>query len=176
MIRTALVALALSACTDVYPERPEVEPAIAGAIHSDPSLHHFVHAALIAGDDNDVMTQLASDGSYTLFAPTNAAFDRLAVELTGDPRAVAADVLILDNQALLREVVHYHLVDGALGAAELPRDTPIATVGGGALSIAPGTPMMIVDARDRLATITAQDVAASNGVVHVIDTVLLPAE
>src|SRR5262249_5336496 len=119
-LRSVLVVsvLGMSACADdVYPERPVVEPTVYGAMYSDPELHDFIHATMLASEDNDLVNQLSSEGSFTVFVPSNAAFDRLAVELTGDPKATAIDVMLVENHALLRDVLHYHVVAGELASA-----------------------------------------------------------
>lgn len=110
---------------------------------------------------------LSGTGPFTVFAPTNAAFADLLAEL-----GVTKDQLLADT-ALLTEVLTYHVVAGRVLKADVPVGSPVTTVQGDTFSV--GATLAITDARDREANITATDVLASNGVIHVIDKVILPA-
>ena len=127
-----------------------------------PSLSILVAAVVAAG----LVDTLKGPGPFTVFAPTNDAFAALLSEL-----GVTQDALLADK-ALLTKVLTYHVVPKRVPKAEIPFDTAIATVQGQTIRINAG--LQITDQRGRTSNITAADVFASNGVVHVIDKVLLP--
>ena len=82
-----------------------------------------------------------------------------------------------ENKALLRAVLTYHVVAARVLKAEIAVNTPITTVQGRTFVIqAPASGVTITDGRNRVANITATDVLASNGVIHVIDKVILPPQ
>ena len=112
-----------------------------------------------------IIKQLSSQNEYTVFAPTDAAFQALLNEL-----GVTAEQL-LSNRPLLTRVLRYHIVRGELEASEVLAKTRIRTWQGGWLFQAGG---VLTDARGRTANIVATDIQASNGVIHVIDRVVLP--
>ena len=109
---------------------------------------------------------LSGVGPFTVFAPTNAAFAALLAELGISKQALLADVPLLTN------VLTYHVVAGRVLKADVPVGTPIATVQGGKFTV--DSTLTITDARSRKAKIVATDVLTSNGVIHVIDKVILP--
>jgi len=102
-----------------------------------------------------------------VFAPTNEAFASLLAELGGTKAQLLADT------ALLTKVLTYHVVPGMVLKAGVPINAPITTVEGGTFTVSPT--LMITDQRGRQSSIVAADVLASNGVIHVIDKVILPA-
>lgn len=128
-----------------------------------PSLSLLVEAVIAA----DLVATLSGPGPFTVFAPTNDAFVALLTEL-----GVTKDQLFADK-ALLTSVLTYHVVSGRVLKAQVPVGTPIKTVQGETFTVAAN--LAITDQRSRTSTISATDVFASNGVVHVIDRVLLPA-
>lgn len=182
--RTAALAAAfalLAACgddaKDVLPDAAP-EPtvvSIAATAQATQTLSTLVAAVQFASDSGDLTTLLSSPGTLTVFAPTNAAFDALAVELTGMASAKGADLLTTANKPLLRQVLQYHVLTSKVEASAIPFGKAITTAEGSVFKIDSGTPPVIVDGRNRRANITATDVQASNGVVHVIDKVILPA-
>lgn len=105
---------------------------------------------------------LEGPGPFTVFAPTNAAFAKIP--------AAELDALLAD-QAALRRVLTYHVVSGAVSAATVVTLTEATTVEGGAISISVRDGVVLLNGS---VAITATDLAATNGVLHVIDTVLLP--
>jgi len=107
---------------------------------------------------------LKGPGPFTVFAPTDAAFAKL-------PSGTLDDLLKPENKDQLRAVLTYHVVPGKIMAADLAgKKTNAKTVEGSSLAIdATGKVVKVNDA-----TVTKADVAASNGVIHVIDGVLLP--
>ncbi len=135
-----------------------VETAIA-----TPGFGTLVEAVQAAG----LVDTLNGAGPFTVFAPTDDAFAALLAELN-----ITKDDLLADT-ALLTKVLTYHVVPGRVLKAEVPVGTPIATVQGETFSV--NASLAITDQRGRSANITATDVLASNGVIHVIDKVILPA-
>lgn len=109
-------------------------------------------------------------GPYTVFAPDNAAFDKL-------PAGTVDNLLKPANKKQLSKILTYHVVPGNVMAADLKDGQKIKTVQGESLtvSIAGGT-VTIRDAKGGTATVTTPDIKASNGTVHSIDTVLMPAK
>jgi uncharacterized surface protein with fasciclin (FAS1) repeats len=110
---------------------------------------------------------LSGTGPFTVFAPSNDAFTALLAELNISKAALLADA------ALLTKVLTYHVLASRVLKADVPVNTPITTVQGGTISVS--STFVITDQRGRNSNITATDVLTSNGVIHVIDKVLLPA-
>ena len=135
-----------------------VETAIATPTFS--ILVEAVVAANLAGT-------LSGTGPFTVFAPTDAAFGALLTELGVTKAQLLADT------ALLTKVLTYHVVPGRVLKAGVPVGAPITTVQGETFSV--NASLAVTDRRARSANITATDVLASNGVIHVIDRVILPA-
>ena len=145
------------------------------AIASSPEFTSLVAALQFASDNNDLVTTLSGAGPFTVFAPTNAAFDALARELTGTTTATGPSLLVPANKALLRSVLTYHVVAARVLKADISVNTPITTVQGRTFVIQATTAgVAITDGRNRVSNITATDVLNSNGVIHVIDRVILP--
>lgn len=130
---------------------------IAGIVATNPDFSTLLAALKAAGLDKT----LAEKGPYTVFAPTNAAFAKI-------PKA-DLDALLADP-AKLKAVLLYHVVAGQVMAADVVKLTTADTVNGAAVDIqVDGSTVAINNA-----TITRADVPAINGVVHFIDTVLMP--
>ncbi len=106
---------------------------------------------------------LKGKGPFTVFAPTDAAFAKL-------PAGTVADLLKPENKARLVAILTYHVVPGSVMAAQASTLSSAKTVNGASLTIHAMSGKVMVDN----ATVTAADVVASNGVIHVIDTVVLP--
>lgn len=150
---------------------------IAQLAAATPQFSSLVAALRFASVDGDLLTLLSGPGAFTVFAPTDAAFDALARELTHDPHANAASLLVPANRALVRAVLQYHVLGARVLRAEVPLRAPIDPVLAGTASFvvdAAGGALRITDARHRDATIVATDTFASNGVIHTIDRVILP--
>jgi uncharacterized surface protein with fasciclin (FAS1) repeats len=114
---------------------------------------------------------LSGPGPYTVFAPTNEAFGALLTEL-----GVTKDQL-LANKTLLTAVLKYHVVSGSVSSAQVPLGKAITPVSGGFFKVDKvGTDLLITDGRNRSSKIVQADVVASNGVIHAIDKVILPAD
>ncbi|AWN23454.1 hypothetical protein DKM44_09630 [Deinococcus irradiatisoli] len=130
---------------------------IAGIVASNPDFSTLLAAVKAAG----LVDTLNGDGPFTVFAPTNAAFAK-----------IPADQLnaLLNDPAKLKAVLLYHVVSGKVLAADVVTMTSADTVQGSPINIkVDGSTVMVNDA-----TVTATDIMATNGVIHVIDTVLLP--
>lgn len=111
-------------------------------------------------------TMLMEDTKYTVFAPTDDAFAPVLEKL-----GVTKDEL-LANKDLLKTVLPYHVVPMEVKAADIPYGTDIETANDKTISISEDN--VITDAAGNTANITGTDIMASNGVIHTIDTVLMP--
>ncbi|OYD49865.1 fasciclin domain-containing protein [Acidovorax kalamii] len=167
--RTVLMAAALGAGTtllqacggsDDEPQRNIVELA-----QNTPDLSILVEAVTAAGLANTLST-----GMLTVFAPTNAAFAALLTELGVTKEALLA------NKPLLTAVLTYHVLGSKVMRADVPLGKAITPVSGGFFKIESNNGLKITDGRNRMSTITSTDIQASNGVVHLVDKVLLPAD
>lgn len=127
-----------------------------------PDFSILVDAVVAAG----LVEALSATGPLTVFAPTNAAFAALLDELD-----TTAEALLADTE-LLTAVLSYHVVPGRVLKSGVPVGAPIATLQGGSFSV--DAQLAITDGRMRMANIVATDVLTSNGVIHVIDRVILP--
>lgn len=129
------------------------------------ALSTLVTAVKAAG----LVETLQGEGPFTVFAPTNAAFEAL-------PEGTVANLLKPENKDQLAAVLTYHVVSGKVLSSDLSDGQVIDTVQGGKLkvSIEDGK-VYIVDAKGGKALVEKADVDAGNGVVHVINSVLLPS-
>ncbi|GAA4409596.1 fasciclin domain-containing protein [Quisquiliibacterium transsilvanicum] len=140
---------------------------IAEIAQNDPRFSILAEAVTAAG----LAGTLSDDGPFTVFAPTNDAFAALLGEL-----GVTKDQLLADKP-LLTQVLSYHVLRGAVPKVAVPAGKALATVQGGIFKVdAVGADLVITDGRNRTSKIIATDIEASNGVVHAIDRVLLPAD
>ncbi|WP_396633795.1 fasciclin domain-containing protein [Maribacter sp. R86514] len=132
--------------------------------------------ALVQADAGLVET-LNGEGPFTVFAPTNAAFAAL-LETLGDDFNSLADFDTEDEKALLTKVLTYHVVAGtAAFSTDLTNGQAIETVQGENVTVVlTDNGVQIMDATETNANVALADVAATNGVVHVIDKVILPQE
>ena len=149
----ALVSIGAQA-TGIAPSKDIVDTAVeAGSFKT-------LAAALQAAD---LISTLKSEGPFTVFAPTDAAFAKI-------PKA-DLDALLSDKRALT-EVLTYHVVSGKVMAADVVKLTQAKTVEGSPVKI------RVVDGKVMInnANVSATDIAASNGVIHVIDTVIMPVK
>lgn len=127
-----------------------------------PEFSVLVEAVLAA----DLAATLSGSGPFTVFAPTNAAFAALLAELGMSKEQLLA------NKALLTQVLTYHVLPARVLKADVPVGSAIVTVQGESFSV--NAQLAITDRNGRSARIAATDVLASNGVIHVIDQVILP--
>ena len=123
----------------------------------------------------DLVDTLSGNGPFTVFAPTNAAFDKL-------PAGTVETLLEAENKAKLSGILTYHVVSGKYEAAAVidaikknNGKFTVDTVNGGAITLSlEGDKVMLTDANGGKATVVIADVAASNGVIHAIDSVVMP--
>ena len=134
------------------------------------------HTTLVAAvQAAGLVETLKSAGPFTVFAPTNAAFDKL-------PAGTVGTLVKPENKATLTKILTYHVVAGKLGSKEVAAAIKagngmavLTTVQGGKLTAyMDGKNVMIKDENGGSAKVTIADVFQSNGVIHVIDTVLMP--
>ncbi len=170
----AATASFLAGCGDGHDPAPPVS--IVATAQATPTLSTLLSVAQFASDNNDLVNLLSNPGTLTVFAPSNAAFDALAVELTGNASAKAADLLTAANKPFLKTVLQYHVLSSKVTAANIPFGKAFTPAQGSIFKIDSGTPPVITDGRNRKANITATDIEATNGVVHLIDKVILPAD
>jgi uncharacterized surface protein with fasciclin (FAS1) repeats len=128
--------------------------------HKSKATKDIVDKALTAAG---LVETLKGEGPFTVFAPTDAAFAKL-------PAGTLDNLLKPENKAQLTAVLTYHVVPGAVKAAEIVKLKEAKTVQGQSVKIAVKDGKVSVDG----ANVTATDIAASNGVIHVIDAVMLP--
>jgi uncharacterized surface protein with fasciclin (FAS1) repeats len=134
------------------------------------------HTTLVAAvKAAGLVDTLMSKGPFTVFAPTNAAFDKL-------PAGTVDTLLKPENKAMLTKVLTYHVVAGRYDAKRLMKEikkgggsATLKTVSGGTLTaMMSGNMIMLRDEKGDTSTVTTADVMQSNGVIHVVDTVLMP--
>jgi uncharacterized surface protein with fasciclin (FAS1) repeats len=147
-----LVAIPFAAPSSAQSDKTIVEVAA-----SDPQFSTLVDLVQKAG-----LAETLSSGSYTVFAPTNAAFAKV-------PKSTL-DALAADPDQL-RAVLTYHVAPGRLTAAKVVRRTRIKTVNGASIRVRVRGSRVFLN---RTTRVTKTNVRASNGVIHVIDRVLLP--
>ena len=151
---------------EMYPTKNIVENAVNSKDHTT------LVAAVKAGD---LVGTLSSEGPFTVFAPVNSAFGAL-------PDGTVDTLLKPENKPQLQAVLTYHVIPGKLKASDVVAaikkgkgKAEVKTVNGGVLTfMLDGDAVKIKDAAGNVATVTIADVHQSNGVIHVIDTVLLP--
>src|SRR3954463_14234029 len=143
----------------MYPTKNIVENAVNSKDHTT-----LVAAVKAAG----LVDTLSSKGPFTVFAPTNAAFGKL-------PAGTVDTLVKPENKATLTKILTYHVVPGKLAAADLTDGKKLKTVEGEQLTIKhQDGKVWIVDAKGGTAMVTISNVNQSNGVIHVVDTVLMP--
>jgi len=134
------------------------------------------HTTLVAAvKAADLVATLQSKGPFTVFAPTNSAFAKL-------PAGTVDNLLKPENKATLASILTYHVVAGKLDAVAVMAaikagngKAVLTTVNGGKLTASlKGASVILTDEKGGVATVVATDLKASNGVVHVIDTVVMP--
>ena len=151
----------------MYPSKNIVQNAVNSKDHTT-----LVAAVKAAG----LVDTLSSPGPFTVFAPTNAAFAKL-------PAGTVDNLLKPENKAMLVKVLTYHVVPGRMTAVNLMKavkegegTAKLKTVAGEDIWVKQAGPgkLTITDTKGDVAMVTIADVLQSNGVIHVIDTVLLP--
>jgi uncharacterized surface protein with fasciclin (FAS1) repeats len=150
-----------AAVTDENVDAPAAaEENIVALAQETPDLSTLADAVSAAG----LVETLEEPGPYTVFAPTNEAFEALGGTLD--------TLLEPENEAELAEILTYHVVPGELTSSELSDGQELKTVQGGTLEVQIADGEVTVNG----AKVATPDVEASNGVVHVIDEVLIPSQ
>jgi transforming growth factor-beta-induced protein len=153
------VALSLAACDD-EPMPPAVSQDIVDIVIETADVSTLETAVIEA----DLVSALQSDGPFTVFAPVNSAFDGLGSDLVGA-------LLEPENADLLTSILTYHVVPGVAAAStDLTNGQMVPTLQGDDLTIGISGSTVTVGA----ATVTGADVEATNGIIHLIDQVLIP--
>ena len=150
----------------MYPSKNIVENAVNSKDHTT-----LVAAVKAAG----LVETLSSAGPFTVFAPTDAAFAKL-------PKGTVETLVKPENKATLTKILTYHVVAGKMGSAELMAamkagngKATLKTVEGENLTVeAKGSGVAVTDAKGGTSMVTIADVFQSNGVIHVVDSVLMP--
>ena len=151
---------------EMFPTKDIIDNAVNSADHTT-----LVAAVKAAG----LVDTLKGAGPFTVFAPTNAAFAKL-------PAGTVENLLKPENKDALTKVLTYHVVAGRISAAELKKQikaghgqATLKTVSGGTLVVMmQGENVVLKDEKGGLSTITIPNVFQSNGVIHVVDSVVLP--
>jgi len=152
----------------MYPTKNIIENAVNSKDHTT-----LVAAVKAAG----LVETLQSAGPFTVFAPTNAAFDKL-------PKGTVENLLKPENLKTLQTILTYHVVSGKLNATDIMNEIKkgngkalLKTVSGGSLTAwMQGKDLYITDENGTKSKVVIADVNQSNGVIHVIDTVVLPKQ
>jgi uncharacterized surface protein with fasciclin (FAS1) repeats len=152
----------------MYPSKNIVENAVNSKDHTT-----LVAAVTAAG----LVETLQSKGPFTVFAPTNAAFAKL-------PAGTVDTLLKPENLKTLQTILTYHVVAGKMNAADIAKaikagngKATVKTVSGGTLTAwMKGKDLYITDENGNMSKVTIADVNQSNGVIHVVDTVVLPKQ
>lgn len=157
----ALLLVALPLHAQDNPDAPETA-APANTIVDVAETAGTFTTLLAALDAADMTNALRGEGPFTVFAPTDEAFAKL-------PEGKIEKLLQPENKDKLVALLSYHIVNDQAKASDAEATT-VTTLGGGDLSITPGEGVTMVNE----ATVITPDVEASNGVIHIIDTVLMP--
>ena len=150
MIKTVVLGATLTVAASAA---DIVDTAVAGKFNT------LVAAVKAAG----LVDTLKGPGPFTVFAPTDEAFAKL-------PAGTLESLLKPENKAKLQSILTYHVVSGKVMAADVVKLSSAKTVEGGSVTIKTSSSGVMVNN----ATVIKTDIATSNGVIHVIDTVLLP--
>jgi uncharacterized surface protein with fasciclin (FAS1) repeats len=144
----------------MYPSKNIIQNAVNSKDHTT-----LVAAVKAAG----LVQTLEGKGPFTVFAPTNTAFGKL-------PAGTVDDLVKPENKPTLTKILTYHVVPGRLEASDLTDGKMLKTVEGETLTVKKdGSKIWILDAKGDTSMVTISNVNQSNGVIHVVDTVLMPA-
>ena len=144
----------------MFPSKNIIQNAVNSKDHTT-----LVAAVKAAG----LVETLEGKGPFTVFAPTNAAFGKL-------PAGTVETLVKPENKATLTKILTYHVVPGKLAASDLTEGKKLKTAEGEELSVKlKDGKVWIVDAKGGTSMVTITNVNQSNGVIHVVDTVLMPA-
>lgn len=166
MASTALAKNPVVGGKEMFPDKNIVQNAVNSADHTT-----LVAAVKAAG----LVDTLQTPGPFTVFAPVNAAFEKL-------PAGTVDTLLKPENKETLVKVLTYHVVPGKLSSVDLKKQikasngkTELKTVSGGSVwATLEGKDIVLKDEKGGMSRITQANVFQSNGVIHVIDTVVLP--
>jgi uncharacterized surface protein with fasciclin (FAS1) repeats len=166
MIAPASAATVMVGGAAMYPTKDIIDNAVNSKDHTT-----LVAAVKAAG----LVQTLKGPGPFTVFAPTNAAFAKL-------PAGTVETLVKPENKATLTKILTYHVVAGKMNAKDIAAaikagggKATLTTVEGGTLTASMmGKTLVLTDAKGGMSHVTIGDVNQSNGVIHVVDTVLLP--
>lgn len=145
-------------------EKPK-KTTIVDAAAANPDFSTLVTAVKAA----DLVPALSGDAKLTVFAPSNAAFDKL-------PAGTVDTLVQPENKETLKGILTYHVVEGAVLSSQLQNGQVVKTLNGGELTVSiEGNMVYIVDAKGGKAMVTKADMKIDNGVIHAIDSVLMPS-
>ena len=147
------ISVAQLTAAEKAPSKNIVETAVAAGSFNT------LAAALKAGD---LVDALSSDGPFTVFAPTDEAFAKL-------PEGTLEDLLKPENKDKLVAILKYHVVSGAVPASDVVKLKKAKTIGGETVMIKAGKAVYLNKSK-----VVKTDIRTSNGIIHVIDTVLIP--
>ena len=154
-----LVVALLAACGTVTAAKPSPKKDTVDTAVAAGSFNTLVAAVKAAG----LVDTLKSDGPFTVFAPTDAAFGKL-------PDGTVSTLLKAENKGKLTSILTYHVVSGKLMSGDVVKAKELKTVQGQTLKVETRGGKVFIDG----AQITTVDIACSNGVIHIIDSVVLP--
>jgi uncharacterized surface protein with fasciclin (FAS1) repeats len=144
----------------MFPSKNIIQNAVNSKDHTT-----LVAAVKAAG----LVDTLEGKGPFTVFAPTNSAFGKL-------PAGTVENLVKPENKATLSKILTYHVVPGRLEASDLTDGKKLKTVEGEQLTVRKsGDKVTIIDSKGDSSTVTIPNVNQSNGVIHVVDTVLMPS-
>lgn len=179
IVSAALLTLALAFGTTSFAQEKTVTVGGAPMYPSKNIIENAVnskdHTTLVAAvKAADLVETLSGKGPFTVFAPTNAAFDKL-------PKGTVETLLKPENKKMLQGVLTYHVVAGKWNASDVAKaikagkgTAELTTVQGGKLwAMMEGKKLVLKDEKGNKSTVTIADVNQSNGVIHVVDAVLM---
>ena len=167
-----LLVLTVS-CSSDDDQVQQVEPNIVKLAQSTNDLSSLV-AALVQADAG-LVEALSGNGPFTVFAPSNKAFADLLDQLGSDYNSLT-DFDTAEEKALLAKILQYHVASGKVLSKDLKDNMMIKTLQGESVTVQLDGGAFVEDATDTQAKVTTADAMASNGVVHIIDKILLPQE
>ena len=178
-IAVLLLSLAAIAGTALAADKPVVvggQPMYSTKDIIDNAVNSADHTTLVAAvKAAGLVDTLKGAGPFTVFAPTNEAFAKL-------PAGTVDTLLKPENKDMLVKILTYHVVAGRLSSAELKKEiraghgtATLKTVSGGTLwATMQGSNIVLKDEKGGMSTVTIPNVFQSNGVIHVVDTVVMP--
>lgn len=179
LILTAFAVVTMAFTTQVYAQK---NPMVGGAAMYatkdivDNAVNSKDHTTLVAAvKAAGLVETLKGTGPFTVFAPTNAAFDKL-------PAGTVNNLVKPENKATLTKILTYHVVAGKMDSKAIAKaikagggKAELKTVEGGKLwAWMEGKKLVLKDEKGGMSTVTIADVYQKNGVIHVVDTVLMP--